>query len=114
MANFDYIPSKSSEIEREYNVLKTPMEGMRIKTRLKSDTKKRIFELFFSGQTLIEKDAIVSHYDGQYAGAVPFYWTSVPDHVSSESSIYVRYLSMKIDWINAAIFETTLQFEEAL
>ena len=115
MADFAFVPSRSFEVERGYNVLRTEMEGFKIKTRLKSNKKKRVFELFFMGLTVAEKDSIVSHYDGQYSGLTPFYWTTVPDHVSStEDSIYVRYLSMKIDEVNAAIHEMTIQFEDAV
>jgi hypothetical protein len=114
MADFDFDPHHCVQTKKEYNVLKTDMEGMKIKTRLKSTLPLRQWELVFHLQSNTERNALLSHYDGQYGSLTPFNWTSIPEHISAESSIYVRYVSYKEDVIATNCIEVSIEFEEAL
>lgn len=114
MTDFAY---EAHEVEfgaPEYNVVTSEMEWMRIKTRLKSTLPRRTFTLTFKLQSATEKNALLSHYNGQYGAYQSFNWTSIPDDLSSESSIEVRYKSFDYERQGYNIFEVKIEFIEVL
>ena len=114
MANFNFIPHHCSPTRKDYNVVRTDMEGMRIKTRLKSTRPIREWELEFRIQNKTERDALLSHYDSQYGTLSPFNWTSIPTYISSEASVYVRYKSYSEELMVMNVWEIKISLEEAL
>jgi hypothetical protein len=114
MANFAFVPHHCTPKRKDYNVVRTDMEGMRIKTRLKSTNPIREWELEFRVQNNTERAALLSHYDGEYGILTPFNWTSVPDYISAETSIYVRYKVYSEELVVNNVWEITIEFEESL
>lgn len=112
--NFTWDSHRVEPIGPKYNVLVTEMEGMRKKTRLKSTKPARSWKLYFRVQNNTERTALKGHYDGQFGELTPFYWTSIPEHISDESSIYVRYTSYEEDPIQFNTWEISMTFEEVL
>lgn len=112
--DFNFTPHHCVPLKKDYNVLRTEMEGMKVKTRLKSTRPLRAWELEFRIQNNNERLAYLGHWDNQYGICVPFNWLSVPDYISTESSIYVRYISYKEELIVNNVWIITVQFEEAL
>jgi hypothetical protein len=114
MSDFNFIPHHCSPKRKDYNVVSTDMEGMRIKTRLKSSLPMREWELEFRIQNKTERDALLSHYDSQYGTLTPFNWTSIPTYISSETSIYVRYKIYSEELIVQNVWTIQIELMEAL
>jgi hypothetical protein len=74
---------------KKYNVLKTEMEGMKVKTRLKSTSPVREWEIEIRCRTNTERDAILTHYEGQNGSLTAFNWTA-PTFFGGET-YFVRY-----------------------
>jgi hypothetical protein len=114
MANFSWISHRTEPDAPIWNVVSTDMEGMKKKTRLKSTDPMRMWTLFFRIQTNAERETLLGHFNAQYGSTEPFYWTSVPDHISAEASIYVRYVYYKETIQLYDIWEIEVKFEEVL
>ena len=93
MADFTFAIHRCTPGVPEYNVLSTPMEGWKVKTRMKSTHPKRTWNIEIRGQTNAEKDSIISHYSGQGASNVPFNWVVTPIFFcgGTATTYYVRY-----------------------
>jgi hypothetical protein len=99
MANFTFEIHRLTPGKPEYNVLSTPMEGWKVKSRLKSTHPRRTWDIEVRGQTNTEKDLILAHYDGQNGFNLPFNWTVNPTFFSGDVSTtyYVRYKEFKYE-----------------
>jgi len=93
MADFTFTIHRCSPGTPTYNVLVTPMEGWRKKTRLKSTHPLQTWNVAIRGQTNTEKDLIVAHYKGQGGYLTPFNWVVTPSFFSGDTptTYYVRY-----------------------
>lgn len=76
----------------KYNVLKTQMEGWKVKTRLKSTDPVRWWEIEIRGRTNTERDLIIAHWDGQFGQTTPFNWVRPASW--DGITYYVTYESM--------------------
>lgn len=93
MADFTFSVHRVTPGKPEYNVVSTPMEGWKVKSRLKSTHPRRTWTIEIRGQTNDEKDLILAHYDGQNGFNIPFNWIVTPDFFSGSTPTiyYVRY-----------------------
>lgn len=89
MADFSFDVHRVTPEAPVYNVLKTPMEGTRIKRRLKSTDAQRRWSVEIRGRTTAEKNSILSHYNGQTGTLLPFNW-NVPAAWGGDT-FYVTY-----------------------
>lgn len=89
MADFSFNVHRITPEAPVFNVVKTQMEGTRVKRRLKSTESQRRWSVEIRGRTTSEKNAILSHYNGQQGGTTPFYW-NVPAPWGGDT-FYVTY-----------------------
>lgn len=114
MADFNFSIHHCTQTKKQYNVLRTDMEGFKVKKRLKSTLPVRMWECELRLLSNTERNAILAHYDGQYGETIPFDWTSIPEHISSESSISVFYYSYEEEVIANNVYNIIIEFEESL
>jgi len=107
--------SKAEPIgQPNYNTVKTKMEGMKIKARIKSPDPDQQYSIIYRGITDAEKETIMSHYNGQFGDAIPFYWRNVPSHINSGTDMYVRYNSIETVRVFNNLWECTIVFDQEI
>jgi hypothetical protein len=117
-ADFVWTPHRVEGGIPMYNVVKTDMEGMRTKTRLKSTKPTRTWTLYFRIQTQVEFEAILNHYKSVSGTLQEFHWTgsAIPAHVNpaSESYFNVRYNDLSAEPVAWTVWNLTIKFDEAI
>jgi hypothetical protein len=93
MADFTFSIHRCSPGPKEYNVTSTPMEGWKVKSRMKSTHPRRTWGVEIRGRFNDEKDSILAHYDGQGGFNTPFNWVVTPIFFCGNvaTTYYVRY-----------------------
>lgn len=114
MADFNFSPHESKSGTPKFNTIITKMEGMKKKSRVKSDDPERTWIIKFNGYSDSEHQSILDHYNGQYGDGLPFNWTSVPDNINNGNDLYVRYLSMEETKIFNNCWEIEITFQEEI
>jgi len=118
MADFVWKPHRVEGGIPQFNVVKTDMEGMRTKTRLKSSKPTRSWTLYFRIQTQVEYEALYNHYKSMYGTLQEFHWagSAIPDHMNPEDESFfnVRYESFETDPVAWGVWNITIKFVEAI
>ena len=94
MADFTFEIHSFSPEPPLFNILKTKMEGWRVKRRKKSTSSQRRWSIEIRGRNDTEKDAIVAHWNGQSGTLLPFNWTVNPTGFAN-ATYYVTYEDFK-------------------
>jgi hypothetical protein len=117
MANFTTTPNEVQYQGPVYPVKVTQGDSFKQDYQLLDTTAKKRFKLIFKRLAEATRDAIISHYEGQYGPFASFTWTTVPPYIDGGSEKTVRYLGQPaISNVYAAVkrYDILLEFEEAV
>lgn len=95
MGNFTFGVHRVTPTAPKFNVLQTEMEGMKIKSRLKSTDPVQSWTIEIRGRTNSEAALIKAHWITQQGQTIPFNWI-VPTFWGGETR-YVQYVSMEYE-----------------
>jgi len=91
--DFTIAPSEVVEIVPVFNNVVTDSESMKQEYLNLSTTSIQRYKIKFNAKTTAEKDAVLAHYNGRYAGYDEFIWTSVPAYVNSGANLTGRWVT---------------------
>ena len=116
MANFTMNPNEVVESEPIYNNAITESDSQKKAfLNLSTDGVKR-YTLTFDVLTTVQKDAFLTHWNGELGGYTEFTWTTVPAHVHAGANLTGRWVdgSLVITGIAHRYWKIQVTFEESI
>ena len=111
MANFIWDPQFVYPKTPNFQTHETPSDTAKKEVLLIDSTPVKKWELLFKAETLLIRNSILAHYNGQYGNYTPFTWSSVPGYIEGGVPLYVRYSDYQEKPLDAGIWEIRATFE---